>query len=265
MPTVNVSADLIKHMRRQIDLIRRMHAGRKMKYVLRGGRVVTHMDEVAQLLRLLTREYTQHVSRLHLKIAFHGDLVGTNKAANAAGEKVLKAIERFSRRADGVDPVVLRILSVEAHHFIPATSLREFPFLRFIFPDTPTGLPNPAMMPAVNLLRLEHQGPQHLIAKVANQVGVLGSARARPLTQNMTTRLNGIAREVSLMTGLNEKQMALTYLGKIEAFYDLEYADVGGGTKLLDMATDLPGEMAGWSARDWIIRVRNGVIGTPYP
>ena len=33
MPTVNVSADLIKHMRRQIDLIRRMHAGRKMKYV----------------------------------------------------------------------------------------------------------------------------------------------------------------------------------------------------------------------------------------
>lgn len=265
MPTVNVSADLIKHMRRQIDLIRRMHAGRKMKYVLRGGRVVTHMDEVAQLLRLLTREYTQHVSRLHLKIAFHGDLLVTNKAANAAGEKVLKAIERFSRRADGVDPVVLRILSVEAHHFIPATSLREFPFLRFIFPDTPTGLPNPAMMPAVNLLRLEHQGPQHLITQIANQVGVLGSARAKPLTQNMTTRLNGIAREISGLAGLDEKQKALQYLSKIEAFYDLEYPDIGGGTKLLDMATDMPGQMAGWTARGWIQEVRTAAMAIPYP
>ena len=265
MPTVNVSADLIKHMRRQIGLIRRMHAGRKMKYVLRGGKVVTKMDEVAKLLWLLTHEYTQHVSRLHLKIAFHGDLGVINKSANDAGKKVLQAIERFSRRADGVDPVVLRILSIEAHHFIPATSLREFPFLRFIFPDTPTGLPNPAMMPAVNLLRLEHQGPQHLIAKLANQVGVLGSVRAKPLTANMTTRLNAIAREVSALPGLNDKDKALHYLMKIEAFYDLEYPDVGGGTKLLDMATDLPGRMAGWSARDWIQEVRAGAMAIHYP
>lgn len=265
MPGLDISADLIKHMRRQIDLIRRMHAGRKMKYVLRGGRVVTHMDEVAQLLRLLTREYTQHVSRLHLRIAFHEDLLLTNKAANEAGTKVLKAIERFSRRADGVDPVVLRILSLEAHHFIPATSLRRYPFLRFIFPDTSTGLPNPGMMPAVNLLRLEHQGPQHLIAQVANQVGVLGSRRAQPLTVSMTTRLNRIAEEVSALPGLNDKDQALTYLRRIEAFYDTEYPDVGGGTKLLDMATDLPGQMAGWTARDWIIHVRNGAIGIQYP
>jgi hypothetical protein len=263
MPPLNVSADFIKHMRRQMRAIRRLHAGKKLKYVV-AGTIITKIDDLAKPVQMLTRLYLRRVSDLHLQIAFHGDLLHINKAANAAGQDIMDVLENVAGGADEVDPIVRRVLSIEAHHFIPATSLRRYPFLRFIFPDTPSGLPNPAMMPAVNLLTLEHRGPQHLISQAANQVGVLGN-RAKPLTANMTTRLNRIAEDVSTLSNLNEKQQALHYLFKIEEFYDSEYPDVGGGIKLLDMATDRPGQMAGWSARDWIRELRNAAVGIQYP
>lgn len=257
MPPLNVSADFVKHMRRQMRAIRRLHAGKKLKYVL-DGNVVTKIDDLAKPMRMLTREYLRHVSDLHLQIAFHGDLLTLNRAANAAGQDILDVLDNFAGGADVVDPIVCRVLSIEAHHFIPATSYRRFPFMGVVFPDTRT-------MPAVNLLRLEHQGPQHLISQVANQVGVLGSGRKGVLTASMTTRLNRIAEDVSGLSPLNDKEKALRYLDELVRFYDAEYADVGNGVKLLDKATDMPGSMAGWTARGWIVETRRGLVSTPYP
>lgn len=257
MPAVNVSADFVMHMRRQMKIIRRLHAGKKLKYNI-AGEVITHIDDLAKPMRMMTRLYLQHVSDLHLRIAFHGDLLTINRAANAAGKDIMKVLDDLAGAVDEVDPVVRRILSVEAHHFIPATSFQRFPFMGVIFPDT-------SMMPAVNLLRLEHQGPKHLIAQVANQVGVLGSGRNGVLSVSMTTRLNRIAEEVSALTPLDGKQQALRYLDEIVRFYDTEYADVGNGVKLLDKATDMPRPMIGWTARGWIEETRRGLVSTPYP
>lgn len=257
MPPLNVSADFAKHMRRQMRMIRRLHAGKKLKYTIAGG-VITHIDDLAKPMRMMSRLYLQHVSDLHLRIAFHGDLLTINRAANAAGQNIMQVLDDLAGAVDEVDPVVRRVLSVEAHHFIPATSFRRFPFMGVVFPDT-------SMMPAVNLLRLEHQGPQHLIAQVANQVGVLGSGRKGLLSVSMTTRLNRIAEDVGALTSLDGKQQALRYLDEIVRFYDAEYADVGNGVKLLDKATDMTGQMAGWSARDWILETRRALVSTPYP
>jgi hypothetical protein len=257
MPPLNVSADLVKVMRRQMRAIRRLHAGKKLKYVL-AGNVVTKIDDLAKPMRTMTRLYLQHLSDLHLQIAFHGDLLTINRAANAAGQNILGVLEHFAGGADAVDPIVRRVLSIEAHHFIPATSYSRFPFMGFVFPNTST-------MPAVNLLRLEHQGPAHLISQVANQVGVLGSGRKGVLTASMTTRLNRIAEDISALTPLNDKAKALRYLDELVVFYDVEYADIGNGVKLLDKAVDMPGQMAGWNARRWITETRQALVSTPYP
>jgi len=257
MPSLNVPADFAKHMRRQMRAITRLHAGKKLKYVL-NGHVITKIDDLAKPMQVMTREYLRHLSDLHLQIAFHSDLLTLNSFANTAGHAILEVLDDLAGGVDAVDPIVRRVLSIEAHHFIPATSYRRFPFIGFVFPDTGT-------MPAVNLLRLEHHGPQHLISQVANQVGVLGSGRKGVLTASMTTRLNRIAEDVSAMSSLNDKQKALRYLDELVSFYDSEYADVGNGVKLLDKAADMPGQMAGWTARRWITETRQALVSTPFP
>lgn len=257
MPPLNVSADFIKHMRRQMRAIRRLHAGKKLKYVV-SGTIITKIDDLAKPMQVMSRLYLRHLSDLHLQIAFHGDLLAINRAANAAGQDIMDVLENVAGGADEVDPIVRRVLSIEAHHFIPATSYSRFPFMGFVYPNTST-------MPAVNLLRLEHQGPQHLISKVANQVGVLGSGRNGVLTASMTTRLNRIADDTSALTSLNDKAKALRYLDELVLFYDDEYADIGNGVKLLDKAADMPGQMAGWTARRWITETRQALVSTPSP
>ena len=255
MPSLDIPADFVKHMRRQMKIIRRLHAGKKLKYTIAGG-VITHIDDLAKPMWAMSRLYLQHISDLHLRIAFHGDLLTINRAANAAGQNIMEVLDNLAGAADAVDPVVRRMLSVEAHHFIPATSFQRFPFMGMVFPDTST-------MPAVTLLRLEHQGPKHLIEQMANQVGVLGSGRKGVLTASMTTQLNGKADLVSALSSLNEKEKALRYLDEIVGLYDSEYADVGNGVKLLDRATDMTGQMAGWTARDWIVETRRTLASTP--
>ena len=257
MPPLNVSADFIRHMRRQMRAIRRLHAGKKLKYAV-AGTVVTKIDDLAKPMQVMTRLYLRHLSDLHLQIAFHGDLLTINRAANAAGQNILGVLENFAGGADAVDPIVRRVLSVEAHHFIPATSYSRFPFMGVVFPNT-------SMMPAVNLLRLEHQGPAHLISQVANQVGVLGSRRKGMLTASMTTRLNRIAEDVSALPALNDKEKAVRYLDELVLFYDDEYKDIGNGVKLLDKAADMPGQMAGWTARRWIAETRETLVTTRFP
>ncbi|MGN6152418.1 MAG: hypothetical protein ACTHOH_10485 [Lysobacteraceae bacterium] len=273
MPAANIIDDLIgnlaPHFRRNMALVRRLR-----REAQAAGRIDLHADawlramgDIATPLRVATVLYMGVVEDLHLKIALHKSFSVINSDAQKMGQEVFAVLAHLCGGDDAVDGVVRRILSLQAHHFIPATGWSRFRPLRSIFP-------NPGEMPAVNLLTFEHQGPIHLIQQLAEDApGIVGGRRKAMLTANMTRSLNLIAEEVEALPGLTDKQRSLTYLDRIVTFYDGSFADVGNGVRLLDQATDFPapvlprttGQWSGWTARQWIRETRQAVSALPGP
>ncbi len=268
--TANVIDDLFgnltPHFRRQMVAIRRMRRRARAAGIdLHASEWLDAMHDLASPLRIATTLYLGEVSELHMKIALHKKFIGPrgfNVDANGMGEEVMAVLSSLSGGAEHTDVVVRRILSLEAHHFIPATGWHRFRALQEIFPST-------GDMPAVNLLRFEHQGPIELIKQFANDApGIIGSARHGVITANMTHALNKIADDVAGLSGLNHKDRALEYLNRIVAFYDRQYPDVGNGRKLLDQAQDFEEMLAprttsrwpAWTARTWIDEVKLEVV-----
>jgi hypothetical protein len=266
MPTPGITDDVIGHLlplfQRQMQLIRKQYKRRGGALALKNasGQLFNSIDDMAKGMRAMIVIYLGQVSDLHLRIAFHGRLLKTNANANALGAEIVTVLRHLSGATDNLDEVVLRICSLEAHHFIPATGWNKFKFLQMLFPDQAT-------MPAVNLLRIEHQGPAHLIQQLTstgNLPGILGTSRKKALTDNMTTMLNAIGAEVDevgRLARMSEKQKALLYLDELEGFYDKWFPDIDDqGTGLLDFAADLEGN-ARWTARDWLRETRQNLAG----
>lgn len=269
--TANIIDDLIgnlkPHFGRNMILVKRLRRRARA-----AGRIDVHADEwleamgdLASPLRLSMTLFLGEVEDLHMKIALHKRLVGPgglNFNANRMGEEVFAVLAHLSGGVDNADPIVRRILAIEAHHFIPATGWSTFPAFRRLFAST-------GDMPAVNLLRFEHQGPIHLIKQFANDApGIVGSARKGVITANMTHSLNQIAEDVAALSGLNDKNRALEYLDRIVDFYDREYRNVGNGRKLLDQAQEFTeavypssaSSLPSWTARTWIDEVRLEIV-----
>ena len=268
--TPNIIDDLIgnlhPHFKRQMAAVRLIRQrARAAKIQLHASAWLDAVHELGSPLSLAIKLFLIEADHLHMKISLHkrfGGATGINANVNGIGQEIKAILTSLTGGAEHADVIVIRILALEAHHFIPATGWHTFPALRRVFSNT-------GEMPAVNLLRFEHQGPIHLIKQFADDApGIIGSAKHAVITDNMTHALNKIADDVAAMSGLSDKNRAIEYLDRIIAHYDQNYPDVGNGVSLLDQAQDfeelLPPRTTNswprWTARTWIEEVKLEIV-----
>ena len=247
----------VKHLMAQLDEIEKgMRRSKKVLHLPNpSGKLVQMGKKIGAWHYANISIYLAHLDELYLRVSLYGDLALKNKTANNLAGRIAR---RAGNLSDDVSTAVIVHIGIEAHHFIPQTLLKDWPFLGTVFPD-------PNIMPAVNLTKLEHRGNLKLMEKLRNAEdplpGILGKLPPGQRLESVTTAINEVVERIrnkypGPLPIEQERSATLELLDEIEKVYDNRFPG------FLEKARDLQGDSA-WTMKKWFAKTRNNIATVP--